>query len=43
MGYSERGRLNVQVKFAPFSCHKRRAPIRVRLMPAYAGALHEPS
>ena len=31
-GYSERGRLNVQVKFAPFSCHKRRAPIRVRLL-----------
>lgn len=28
VGYSERGRLNVQVKFAPFSCHKRRAPIR---------------
>ncbi|KAF9789653.1 ribosomal protein S5 domain 2-type protein [Thelephora terrestris] len=28
VGYIERGRLNVQVKFAPFSCHKRRAPIR---------------
>jgi len=28
IGYSERGRLNVQVKFSPFSCKKRRAPIR---------------
>lgn len=27
--YSEKGRLNVEVKFAPFSCTKRRAPIRV--------------
>lgn len=26
--YSEKGRLNVEVKFAPFSCKKRRAPIR---------------
>ncbi|KAJ3536666.1 hypothetical protein NM688_g6806 [Phlebia brevispora] len=26
--YSEKGRLNVEVKFAPFSCRKRRAPIR---------------
>ncbi|TFK55049.1 mRNA transport regulator 3, partial [Heliocybe sulcata] len=26
--YSDRGRLNVEVKFAPFSCAKRRAPIR---------------
>ncbi|KZT26365.1 ribosomal protein S5 domain 2-like protein [Neolentinus lepideus HHB14362 ss-1] len=26
--YSERGRLNVEVKFTPFSCTKRRAPIR---------------
>jgi len=34
-GYSERGRLNVQVKFAPFSCHKRRAPIRVRLLESF--------
>ncbi|KAI0780839.1 ribosomal protein S5 domain 2-like protein [Trametes elegans] len=26
--YSEKGRLNVEVKFAPFSCTKRRVPIR---------------
>ncbi|CAK5277678.1 unnamed protein product [Mycena citricolor] len=26
--YSEMGRLNVEVKFAPFSCTKRRAPLR---------------
>ncbi|KAH9952229.1 mRNA transport regulator 3 [Amylocystis lapponica] len=26
--YSENGRLNVEVKFAPFSCTRRRAPIR---------------
>ncbi|KAH9856968.1 mRNA transport regulator 3 [Lenzites betulinus] len=28
MTYSEKGRLNVEVKFAPFSCTKRRVPIR---------------
>lgn len=27
--YAEKGRLNVEVKFAPFSCKKRRAPMRV--------------
>jgi exosome complex component MTR3 len=27
--YSEKGRLNVEVKFAPFSCTTRRAPMRV--------------
>lgn len=27
-GYNENGRLNVEVKFAPFSCGKRRAPLR---------------
>ncbi|KIL00122.1 hypothetical protein PAXRUDRAFT_822002 [Paxillus rubicundulus Ve08.2h10] len=26
--YSEKGRLNVEVKFAPFSCTRRRAPLR---------------
>jgi exosome complex component MTR3 len=26
--YSEKGRLNVEVKFAPFSCKRRRTPIR---------------
>ncbi|KAL9715178.1 3'-5'-exoribonuclease [Leucoagaricus gongylophorus] len=26
--YSENGRLNVEVKFAPFSCRRRRAPLR---------------
>jgi len=28
--YNEKGRLNVDVKFAPFSCKRRRAPMRVR-------------
>ena len=28
--YSETGKLNVEVKFAPFSCKRRRAPLRVR-------------
>ena len=28
--YNEVGRLNVDVKFAPFSCTRRRAPLRVR-------------
>jgi exosome complex component MTR3 len=27
--YSEKGRLNVEVKFTPFSCTRRRAPMRV--------------
>ena len=27
--YHEKGKLNVEVKFAPFSCAKRRAPMRV--------------
>ena len=27
--YNEKGRLNVEVKFAPFSCTRRRVPIRV--------------
>lgn len=31
--YSEKGRLNVQVKFAPFSCVRRRAPLRASLTP----------
>ncbi|KIY72147.1 ribosomal protein S5 domain 2-like protein [Cylindrobasidium torrendii FP15055 ss-10] len=26
--YSENGRLNVEVKYAPYSCHRRKAPIR---------------
>ncbi|KAF9069675.1 3' exoribonuclease family, domain 1-domain-containing protein [Rhodocollybia butyracea] len=26
--YNEKGRLNVEVKFAPFSCERRRAPLR---------------
>ena len=30
--YSEKGRLNVEVKFAPFSCTRRRIPIRVRVI-----------
>lgn len=30
--YYEKGKLNVEVKFAPFSCHQRRAPLRVRIL-----------
>lgn len=30
--YSEMGRLNVEVKFTPFSCVRRRAPMRVSAM-----------
>ncbi|KAG8970738.1 hypothetical protein FRC03_004120 [Tulasnella sp. 419] len=26
--YSEHGKLNIDVKFAPFSCHRRRAPLK---------------
>lgn len=29
--YNEVGRLNVEVKFAPFSCTRRRAPLRVSM------------
>lgn len=29
VSYSESGHLNVEVKFAPFSCRRRRAPLRV--------------
>lgn len=29
--YNEMGKLNVEVKFAPFSCSKRRAPLRVNV------------
>ncbi|KAF8350677.1 ribosomal protein S5 domain 2-type protein [Amanita rubescens] len=28
VAYHEKGKLNVEVKFAPFSCHQRRAPLR---------------
>ena len=28
-GYSDKGKLNVEVKFAPFACERRRAPMRV--------------
>ncbi|KAJ3564294.1 hypothetical protein NP233_g8392 [Leucocoprinus birnbaumii] len=31
VAYSEKGRLNVEVKFTPFSCRRRRAPLRVSL------------
>lgn len=30
--YYEKGKLNVEVKFAPFSCHQRRAPLRVCIL-----------
>ncbi|KAJ7172436.1 ribosomal protein S5 domain 2-type protein, partial [Mycena filopes] len=36
--YSEMGRLNVEVKFTPFSCVRRRAPMRVS---PFAVAIHQ--
>lgn len=39
--YSERGRLNVEVKFAPFSCVRRRAPLRDAEDRAVAIAIHQ--
>lgn len=32
LGYHEKGKLNVEVKFAPFSCQKRRAPLKASLI-----------
>lgn len=39
--YSEKGKLNVEVKFAPFSCKKRRAPIRVSWVPFLRDGIRE--
>ncbi|KAJ7582672.1 3' exoribonuclease family, domain 1-domain-containing protein [Mycena floridula] len=40
-GYNERGRLNVEVKFAPYSCQKRRAPMRDAEDRSVAVAIHQ--
>ncbi|KAF9246489.1 3' exoribonuclease family, domain 1-domain-containing protein [Melanogaster broomeanus] len=39
--YSEKGRLNVEVKFAPFSCTRRRAPLRDAEDRHLAVAIHQ--
>ncbi|KAH7889663.1 3' exoribonuclease family, domain 1-domain-containing protein [Phlebopus sp. FC_14] len=39
--YSETGRLNVEVKFAPFSCTRRRAPLRDAEDRSLAVAIHQ--
>ncbi|KAL4071378.1 3' exoribonuclease family, domain 1-domain-containing protein [Scleroderma yunnanense] len=39
--YNERGRLNVDVKFAPFSCARRRAPLRDAEDRSIAIAIHQ--
>ncbi|KAF9454519.1 ribosomal protein S5 domain 2-like protein [Macrolepiota fuliginosa MF-IS2] len=39
--YSENGRLNVEVKFAPFSCRRRRAPLRDAEDRTIAMAIHQ--
>ncbi|KIJ69361.1 hypothetical protein HYDPIDRAFT_80696 [Hydnomerulius pinastri MD-312] len=39
--YSDRGRLNVEVKFAPFSCSRRRAPLRDAEDRSLAVAIHQ--
>ncbi|KAJ8078807.1 3'-5'-exoribonuclease [Marasmius tenuissimus] len=39
--YSEQGRLNVEVKFTPFSCTRRRAPIRDAEDRSLAVAIHQ--
>ncbi|KZP19454.1 mRNA transport regulator 3 [Athelia psychrophila] len=39
--YSEKGRLNVEVKFAPFSCKRRRAPMRDAEDRSVAVAIHQ--
>ncbi|KAF8894648.1 mRNA transport regulator 3 [Infundibulicybe gibba] len=40
-GYNEKGRLNVEVKFAPFSCKRRRAPMRDAEDRSIAVAIHQ--
>nr|GAT58662.1 predicted protein [Mycena chlorophos] len=39
--YSETGRLNVEVKFTPFSCRRRRAPLRDAEDRSLAVAIHQ--
>ncbi|KAH7914690.1 3' exoribonuclease family, domain 1-domain-containing protein [Hygrophoropsis aurantiaca] len=39
--YSEKGRLNVEVKFAPFSCIRRRAPLRDAEDRSLAVSIHQ--
>ncbi|KAG0707714.1 3' exoribonuclease family, domain 1-domain-containing protein [Suillus ampliporus] len=39
--YSEKGRLNVEVKFTPFSCTRRRAPIRDAEDRSLAVSIHQ--
>ncbi|KAF8077917.1 ribosomal protein S5 domain 2-type protein [Lyophyllum atratum] len=39
--YNERGRLNVEVKFTPFSCERRRAPMRDAEDRSLAVAIHQ--
>ncbi|KIK59880.1 hypothetical protein GYMLUDRAFT_44356 [Collybiopsis luxurians FD-317 M1] len=39
--YSEKGRLNVEVKFTPFSCERRKAPLRDAEDRSIAVAIHQ--
>ncbi|KAG9122350.1 hypothetical protein FRC07_001326 [Ceratobasidium sp. 392] len=39
--YNETGRLKVEVKFSPFACVKRRAPIRDAESPSLASQIHQ--
>ncbi|CUA71072.1 Exosome complex component MTR3 [Rhizoctonia solani] len=39
--YTENGRLKVEVKFSPFSCTRRRAPIRDAESPTLASQIHQ--
>ncbi|CAE6438237.1 unnamed protein product [Rhizoctonia solani] len=39
--YTESGRLKVEVKFSPFSCARRRAPIRDAESPTLAAQIHQ--
>ncbi|CAE7088013.1 unnamed protein product [Rhizoctonia solani] len=39
--YTEHGRLKVEVKFSPFSCTRRRAPIRDAESPTLASQIHQ--
>ncbi|KAF5358344.1 hypothetical protein D9756_001546 [Leucocoprinus leucothites] len=41
IAYSENGRLNVEVKFTPFSCRRRRAPLRDAEDRTIAMAVHQ--
>ncbi|KDN36735.1 hypothetical protein RSAG8_10664, partial [Rhizoctonia solani AG-8 WAC10335] len=41
LSYTENGRLKVEVKFSPFSCTRRRAPIRDAESPTLACQIHQ--